>query len=436
MNFLTKLLIAVALPTLMALGSPAANAQTTDGYHSYQVFPVVVDTSSFAQRFVFKNPSQFDITIRPRYFPESTTSQATPLTCPDFVITAFRSVTKTSLREICPALAAGSQFGFLHTSIAGGGFQLFAGFSRVSNPQGQGFSVETFSAATFTSAEVVVNGIRRLAATPSAPAFQTNCFVGMVNLLDSEDFLGTVNFKIFSSAGAKIGEGNINTGTGKISRFLDIFSTGLAPAGDYNDAQVRFTYTGPNDPGVIAFCTVQDNTSFGADFRIAKQELSDGVQAFPGKTLGAQDITASRVVLVSEDSLGRPFEIDAGASANTHVLYIRNPDSGFCTIIDPNTGVQALPSYGLEIRAIEGDTEDTTAGGNNSTTVPDAGAGQGNYFGDKGDGDEGANNRAVLEVESNEQNTGVVRPYKLFCRSGSGMNILDIIRYKEPVDRF
>ncbi|OGT59219.1 MAG: hypothetical protein A3E01_20580 [Gammaproteobacteria bacterium RIFCSPHIGHO2_12_FULL_63_22] len=432
---MTKLLIAFVLVALALVGSPAARAQTTDGYHSYQVFPVVVDTAAFAQRFVFKNPSNADITIRARYFPESSTSQATPLTCPDFVVPFFRSVAKASLREICPDLAAGSQFGFLHTSIAGGGFQLFAGFSRVSNPQGQGFTVETFSAATFTSSDTVVNGVRRLAATPSAPAFQTNCFVGMVNLLESDDFLGTVNFKIFNSAGAKIGEGNVNTGTGKITRLLDIFAAGMAPAGDYNDAQVRFTYTGPNEPGVIAFCTVQDNTSFGADFRIAKQEVGDGGPAYPSRVLGPQDVTANRVVLISTDSLGRPFEIDAGASANTHLLYIRNPDSGFCMIIDPNTGVQALPSYGLEIRAIEGDTEDTTAGGNNSTVVPDASAGQGNYFGDKADGD-GNNSRAVLEVESNEQNTGVVRPYKLLCRSGSGMNLLDIIRYKDPVDRF
>ena len=436
MNAVNRLLGAVALTALAMSSSTVVRAQTSDAYHSYQVFPVVVDTAAFAQRFVFKNPNTVDITIRPRYFPESTTSQATSIVCPDFVIPFGRSATKTSLREICPALAAGSQFGFLHTSIAGGGFHTFAGFSRVSNPQGQGFAVETFSAASFTASELVVNGIRRLAATSGTPAFQTNCFVGMLNLLDSADFAGTVNFKIFNTTGGKIGEGNVSTATGKITRYLDIFSAGLVPAGDYNDAQIRFTYTGPNDPGVIAFCTVQDNTSFGADFRIAKQELSDGGGSFTTKILGPQDITSRRAVFVAADSLGRPFEIDAGASANTHVLYVRNPDNGFCAIIDPNTGVQALPAYGLEIRAIEGDTENTTAGGNNSTIVPDAAAGQSTYFGDKGDGGDGANIRGVLEVESNEQNTGVVRPYRLFCRSGSGMNALDIIRYKEAVDRF
>lgn len=436
MNLLGKLLITVVLPALAAAGSLAASAQTTDGYHSYQVFPVVVDTAAFAQRFVFKNPSQVDITIRPRYFPESTTSQATPLTCPDFVIPFFKSVTKTSLREICPALAAGSQFGFLHTSIAGDGYQLFAGFSRVSNPQGQGFTVEAFPAATFTPSELVVNGIRRLAATPSTPAFQTNCFVGLMNLLDAPDYLGTVNFKIYNSAAVKIGEGNVNTGTGKMTRLLDVFAAGAVPAGDYNDAQVRFTFTGANEPGILAFCTVQDNTSFGADFRIAKQEYNEGSLAYPDRTLGAQDLSASRVILVSTDQLGRPFEIGAGSSANSHVLYLRNPDSGFCRIIDPNTNVQALPSYGLEIRAIDGDVEVTTAGGNNSTMVPDVAQGDGTYFGDKGEGDDGANSRVILEVESNELNTGVVRPYKLFCRSGSGMNLLDIVRYKEAVDRF
>ena len=43
---------------------------------------------------------------------------------------------------------------------------------------------------------------------------------------------------------------------------------------------------------------------------------------------------------------------------------------------------------------------------------------------------------AIVEVESNEHNTGVVRPYKLHCFTGSGSTLMDIIRYQEVIDRF
>ena len=62
----------------------------------------------------------------------------------------------------------------------------YAGFSRVSNPQGNGFTVEAFAASEFTSADGVINGLRRSAATPSAPAFQTNCFLANLNQLEPD----------------------------------------------------------------------------------------------------------------------------------------------------------------------------------------------------------------------------------------------------------
>lgn len=423
---------ATALAALaVGIAGPAA-AQSTDAYHSIQIFPVVVDTASFAQRFSFKNPTGLPITIEPRYFPAAGVTPATPLTCPAFQVASLKTATFTSLRQMCPDLPAGSQFGFLHTGLQGNGFLPYAGFSRVSNPQGNGFSVEAFSAQAFTSADLSVNGIRRLAATPTSPSFQTNCFIGSINALDPDyaPITTPVKYTLLNSAGVFIAQATVSVGTGQMVRLLDVFA--IAPPGDYNDAQVRFEEMGPNEPGVIAFCTVQDNTSFGADFRIAKQEYADGSEAAPTRTVGPQDNTARRFVLINHDALGRPFEIDAGNSSNTHVLYTRQPDSGYCEIIDPNTGVRALPAYGLEIRSVS--DGDTGAGGNDSVVVPDPLKGNSNYFGDK-EGD-GANGRTVFEVESNEQNTGVARPYSLLCRSGSGTTLGDILRYKENVDRF
>ena len=55
-------------------------------------------------------------------------------------------------------------------------------------------------------------------------------------------------------------------------RYLDIFwIDGVnAPAGDQSNVRAEFTQTSGGSANLIGFCTVQDNTSFGADFRIAK----------------------------------------------------------------------------------------------------------------------------------------------------------------------
>jgi hypothetical protein len=58
------------------------------------------------------------------------------------------------------------------------------------------------------------------------------------------------------------------------------------------------------------------------------------------------------------------------------------------------------------------------------------------YTGDKRE-HKGYNGRYLIEVESNETNEGVVRPYALYCASGSGNTFgYDLIKYKEAVDRF
>jgi hypothetical protein len=184
---------------------------------------------------------------------------------------------------------------------------------------------------------------------------------------------------------------------------------------------------------------VQDNTSFGADFRIAKQEVSDAGAAKLGeRVIGPQDNTSAREITLDQDALGRPFQIAAGNSSNTHVIYLHHPDFASCELLNPATGVRALPSYGLEIRVINPEDSSTEAGGDNSTVIPDPDKGQGAiaYLGDKSDNGDGIDGRTVIEVESNQQNTGVIRPYKLHCYTGSGSTLMDLIRYQEVVDRF
>ncbi len=446
MNAIQRISIAFGLAAVFLLPGGNALAQSTDGYHSIQIFPMVVDTASFAQRYNFRNPNLVPIVIKTKYFPANTTSQANigPLSCNDINIPAGKSLAIVGLRTLCPGLVSqvGSQFGFLHMSEQTNASLTFAAFSRVTNPQGNGFTVEAFPAHTFTSADGVINGLRRLAATANSPTFQTNCFIGNLNELANPLPPGSpsttkVHYTLYSNASAVLGQGDEFLKPGQFLRMSEIFSYAGAPAGDFDDAYIKIeelnTDTALGEPGIISFCTVQESTTFGADFRIGKQELGAGGLSYPGDIIGSQDNHVARETLVSTDGVGRNFEIGTGASSNTHVVYFRHPDFVQCELIDPATSppniTRLLNTYGLEMRMLDQDGL-VVAGGPGVTGWSDF------YLGDKTTRNNGANTRYTIEVESNGSNTGSTRPYKLHCQSGSGHTLGDIIRYKEAVNRF
>ena len=427
---LKHIALASGFGLLAMAGATPALAQSTDGFHAIQVFPVVVDSASFTQHFTFKNPDAANaVTLSTIYFPADGTTQAVNMGCPAITIPAGGQKVFTSLRGICPTLAAGSQFGFLYAAVTGATQGLFSGYSRVSNSAGSGFSVEAFPGHTFTSADTIVTGLRRRAAAGGSPAFQTNCFVG--NLHDVTPFLhlnSTINYTLYSNAGATLGSGIMQMTPGRMIRMLDVFAAAGAPAGDYDDAYVVFGETGTGEPGLMSFCTVQDNTSFGADFRIGKQFRGYGTQ-YSG--IGAQDDHVSRDTTVAfdikmtGDTTPRAFSIPAAGttpSANTHVVYFRHPDYAACEIIDPATNIRAVAAYGLEMR-LRDQYLNTLAGGANIQGFARI------YLGDKTDRNNGANTRYTIEVESTTVNTAAVRPYKLHCQSGSGHTLGDIVKF-------
>lgn len=430
---------ACALLGAAALLPALAAAQSTDGYHSIQVFPLVVDSGSFTQRFNLHNNNDYNIDLRVNYYPGMGVS-GVAITCPHIFINLGSEKVFTSLRAMCPALPVGtSQFGLLvltDQTTGSPGVNTFAGFSRVSNPQGNGFTVESFAANQFNSAALHITGLRRLTATPSSPTFQTNCFLGNMPLFDpgNTPVSTNVHYTLHDKSGVQIGAGDEPLLPGQFKRLLDIFFAAGAPAVDYDDAMLRVNYQTVSQAGLIAFCTVQDNTSYGADFRIAKQAGAHTLFG-PGLTPSAKDILAVRDVRVDHDALGRIFEIPPGVYSNTHVIYFRQPDYVTCEIINPATGLRATPSYGLEIRSA-GPNEETYGGGNNAVSLPPSSATS--YVGDKENGNmgEGANGRAIIEVEDSETNSAANRPYLLHCRTGSGTTGYDILRYKEAIGRF
>jgi hypothetical protein len=432
MRLVKQTLLSAMVLGMASIAGPAT-AQSTDGFHTIQVFPVVVDSSTFTQRFFFRNPNNVTVTIVPRFVPGEGTAQASgagAIDCPAFDVLALQEVVVDSLRDMCPAMAAGSGFGFLYTYETNPSNLPYAGYSRVSNNAGNGFSVEAFPAHTFTSSDTSVTGLRRLAATASSPAFQSNCFIANLNDFTAPGgppTVTSVDYGLYTSDGSFIAGSTVDLEPGRLTRLLDVFGAAGAPAGDYNNASIYFQEFGGGEPGLMTFCTVQDNTSFGADFRIGKQEFgfSDAEGQF---NVGGQDDHVLRDSTISADILGRPFEIPAAVVSNTHVMYFRHPDRVQCEIIDPATGVRADAAYGLEMRLLDKNGA-VVAGGNEVYGFGEV------YLGDKTDRANGNNTRYTIQVESTETNTGAVRPYRLHCQSGSGHTLGDLIEVAGP-DRF
>ena len=242
------------------LDSGAAVAQTSLGSSREIVFPVVAATASFTSHVTLFNPNGGDITVGLFYFDADNLPSPGAKPCTDAVVPANRSV-QFDLAAKC-TLGAGSHFGLLIAADSAG-TNAFFGYSRTDNTAGAGFSVEGFPLANFSSNTSNATGLTRVA---TAPTFQTNCFV--------ESLAGPINYDLAlfdGTTGAQIGTTLRGTlGPFAQFRYLDVFAAAGAAPGDHTNVRAQFTRTSAETLDLIGFCTVQDNTSFGADFRIAK----------------------------------------------------------------------------------------------------------------------------------------------------------------------
>lgn len=434
------------LGTLLLFASTWASAQ--DGYFNTAVIPIAVDSTVFKQEFTF-DAGFDDTTIQVKFFPGQGTPQAAigPVVCNDVHVAAFDGTVFGSLRDLCPDLAPESVFGFLSLQAkpsSDGAYKhlpMFAARTRASNAAGAGINVEAVAAATFSSGWTRVTGLRRSQAWAEYPAYQSNCFVANLNQLEPGGDPATkrVTFRLSYATSGQITffpqpdfYGSVDVAPGQMVRLLDVFAAANAPAFDYSDYMIDFKPTTPssNRAGLMTFCTVQDNTSYQADLRLGKIML--GVY---GRS--AEELMNARDQYWNEDVLHRPFEIPAGAAGNTHLVYFRAPDRVKCELLSatygstPDPPERLTPAAGLELRMLDSQGL-VIAGGSGTTTTGEI------FLGERGaitsarmDG------RYLVEVESNGQNTAAVRPYSLYCTSGSGNSGgLDLIRYQEAVDRF
>ena len=240
-----------------------AFAQTTSGSSATIVVPVIAQTASFGSEVTAYNPNGGAITVNVSFYDAQNTANPGAKACTPLSIGAGASV-EFSLAGQC-ALPTGGNFGLLVLAEATG-TQRFYGYARTQNPQGIGFSTEGFPIENFNDQEQHATGLKRVAASGGLPAYQTNCFVA--SLGDAVSY----QLQLYNGAsGTQIG----STLSGSLQpwqqyRYLDVFSAVGAPSGDVTDVRAQFTNLTGTNKKLIGFCTVQDNTSFSADFRIAK----------------------------------------------------------------------------------------------------------------------------------------------------------------------
>lgn len=372
-----------------------AYAQSPIGYGTILTLPVVVNTSTFSTEIYIHNPGATSVQVHPWYYGGDGTATVGFVSCIAPTIAANTTL-QISLTALCP-LNAGSNFGRLRIYETDALNKPIAAYARVNSFSGNGFSVEGFPVGNFgfPSSDFFVNGLKRVAASGGAPAYQTNCFLGA--LQEAVQVL----WNLESSTGTLLGSSQTtNLTANQFVRILDVFTAVGAPAGDHTNVRARFVETtGATDPGFVAFCTVQNNTSFDADFRIAKvfqSSLDDAAKRF---TTSVSFNSASTV-----DGAGNAIPALTGGNSHRWAVFFQHPDWVACS----TSGVTG--GGGIEIRLMD-PAGTAVAGGGAATSFGET------FLGEKSTVNSGRNGIWQLQVESNG---GTINTYTLSCTSGNG----------------
>lgn len=394
---LIKLCFAASLLTSVGLGQ----AMSIDGAGTIVVIPLFADTPNFTSEVTIYNPNGSAVDIAPNFVGMDGRATVGRRDCTLITIPANTSV-QYSLPTLCPTINPGSNNGKL-TLVSNSIANLpFFAYARIQTIAGQGFSVEGFPIGSFEGGLAVATGLKRIAA---GPTFQSNCVVGSLH--------EAVNYtlQLQNSAGTVIG----NTLTGSLTAnqmtaFIDIFAAVSAPSGDYTNVRALIVNSDAgSSASLLGYCTVQDNTSLGADFRMAK-------------TFNPEDESKQRSNTVSSTRLGSPFQVNDATKRNTHVLYLRHPDYLSCAF--------ATGAANLEMRLLDPQNTVMVSGatldGFNKFPI-----GTPSLL--KSAVNSGVNGRWLLEVQAE---SGVTTPptisYSIQCQSGNGHTMLDLIDTTQP----
>jgi len=406
-----KSLVAIALVTFGVGLALRADAQATAASGSVIVIPVTAQTASYTSTISVQNPNATPITVNVNYYESVSSTIPGPATCSSLTVPAF-SVVPFSLPDKCPSVATGNHFGLLILADAAAQqTDLFFAYSRVQTPGGNGFSIEGFPIGAFSGESADAIGIKRQAA---APGYQSNCFVAALGeAIDYQLVLrdGTTNAII----------GNPLTGTLQAFqeiRFLDVFAQAGAPAGDYSNVRANFNAStadlGPGKPALVGFCTVQDNTYFSSDFRVAK-------------SIDAMSEAMQRVVCLGQDGCGTvsltdPETISGPTLRNVYSTIITQPDFVACSLVAASGDI---PNLQMRIRG-PGQAFDGTTVWPSTVPYTSGGAGKQTFYistGPRNAVDLGTATRWFIDVETVSSYAGPTIKYGITCQSGNGTEV-------------
>ena len=388
-------LLLLGLLAVFAIGR--ATAQVAGGATQI-IIPAVASTPSFTTEITLKDESGASNSVTMQFVEALSSSTPGVHACTSIPLGAFQ-VTTVTLAANC-GIASGGHFGYVLLK-SGASNRWFFAFSRTSNPQGIGFSVEGYPIGHIGGGDPFseIGGVKRKAATGSSPAFQTNCFVASLD--DPVSYAISVDDAQTPSGATLIG----TLQPFQIQRYLDIYAATGAPAGDHDNTTITFEKTDVNQfPNtLIGFCTVQDNTSFGADFRIAKtlNEADPGqfrLNCFAA-SFGAGTGTCTNSLLPSAP------EVPNSTTKIRMITRIHAPDTINCSVISASSN--------LKMRLVRDSDGAVVAGGSGpSLSYP---TGKRSAIGG------GFHQYYWLEVGA-IANTGTFPiPFGIQCTSGNGM---------------
>lgn len=386
-------------------------AMTTAGAGTVQVIPVVVKSSSYESEIFVRNPNNTSLQIDVKFYEANTSSVPGQRTCSPLALAPQQTIAMT-LSTQC-TLGAGNHHGMLILENAATEKTLFFyAYNRTQTPSGNGFSVESFPIGNFSGAPSGANGLKRQAA---APVFQTNCFVGALG--EPVDYV----IRLWDSSNNQLGSDVVGSlQPYQMIRHLDIFAAaGLGASGDYSVVRATFDNTNAGEPANVAFCTVQESTFFGADFRIAKS-----VDAF--------DNAKRRQNCYSQSPCGT--EITGAGSTSLpdaetkyiHQAIVSAPDYVKCELVSSQ-----LANLEMRLRG-PGDTFAAgpfvlppgytgvpyTVGGNNQTSFYI-------FTGHRNQFNNGTSTRLFIDVSYREGSGAATFPlaYGITCYAGNGVTV-------------
>lgn len=223
------------------------------------VVPAVASTGSYVSEVYVRNPASTALTVGVTLDEANQASQPGPRVCAPLPVPG-NATRLLSLATQC-GLDAQPHFGTLMLEDASSPrTHPFSVYSRTQTLAGVGFSVEGVPIGSFDGTTRFVTGLQR---TSEPPDFQSNCFIGALDV--------PVQYAIQLTTGDGAPFGTPLAGVlapHEVVRYLDVFASAGAPAGDYAETVARFSVSDGASP-YVGFCTMQESVTFGADLRLA-----------------------------------------------------------------------------------------------------------------------------------------------------------------------